>query len=44
MLFEEIAPAGPLELTRLRKLRSDLSRFFIAGGAISALVRIALLG
>lgn len=44
MMFEAIAPSGPLALVRLRRLRSDLSRLFIAGGVVSALVRIALLG
>lgn len=44
MLFEEISPKGPLALARLRKLRSDLCCLFLAGGVVSAVVRLALMG
>ncbi len=43
MLFEEISPRGPIELARLRKLRSDLCALFLVGGVISAVVRLALM-
>lgn len=43
MLFEEISPRGPLALARLRKLRSDLCGLFLAGGVISAVVRLVLM-
>jgi hypothetical protein len=41
VLFEEISPRGPLALSRLRKLRSDLCFLFFLGGAISAVVQLA---
>lgn len=44
MLFEEISPKGPLALARLRKLRSDLCCLFLAGGVVSAVVRLVLMG
>jgi hypothetical protein len=44
MLFEEISPQGPLALARLRRLRSDLCCLFVAGGVVSAVVRLVLMG
>lgn len=43
MLFEEISPRGPIELARLRMLRTELCTLFMAGAVISAVIRLAMM-
>lgn len=43
MLFEEISPRGPIELTRLRMLRTELCTLFLAGGMISFVICLAMM-